>query len=56
MDVYRALYPPGSLSDNLELEDFGLKVKERYGVDLFTSWRDDITLGELYAQTRTRAG
>jgi propanediol dehydratase small subunit len=56
MDVYRALYPPGSLSDNLELEDFGLKLKERYGVDLFTSWRDDITLGELYAQTRTRAG
>jgi hypothetical protein len=55
MDVYRALYPPGSLADNMELEDLGLRLKKRYGFDLITSWRDDITLGEVYAQTRTRA-
>lgn len=55
MDIYRALYPLRCLPDNLELETFGLKLEARHGVDLFTSWRDDITLGELYSQTRKRA-
>jgi hypothetical protein len=55
MDIYRAVTPPGSLSDNMELESFALRLEKRYGIDLFKSWRDDITLGELYAQIHTRA-
>jgi hypothetical protein len=58
MDIYRAVTPPGSLSDNMELESFALRLEKRYGIDgidLVKSWRDDITLGELYAQIHTRA-
>jgi hypothetical protein len=51
MDVYSALYPPGSLADNLELESFCRRIKERYGLDLASSWREDMTLGDIYAQT-----
>jgi hypothetical protein len=55
MDVYRALYPPGSIADNMELETFSLKLEKRYGIDFLALWREDITLGELYAQIKTRA-
>ena len=55
LDVYRAEYPPGSLADNMELEMLGLSLEKRYGIDLNTIWREDITLGELYEHTRTRA-
>jgi hypothetical protein len=27
-------------------------MKARYGVDISTFWREDITLGELYEHTR----
>jgi propanediol dehydratase small subunit len=54
MDVYRALYPPGSWADGLELETMCKMLKKQYGVDYFTSWREDITLGEIYSQTRSR--
>ena len=54
MDVYRADYPPGSFADSMELETLGLSLEERYGIDFTTIWREDITLGELYAHTRKR--
>ena len=53
MDVYRALYPPGSLTDSIELESLARRLEKRYGINVFGSWREDITLGELYAQTHT---
>lgn len=55
-DVYQAEYPPGfALADGMELETLGMDLEERYGVDLHAVWRENITLGELYAHTRTRA-
>ena len=56
MDVYRADYPcPSVMADSMELETLGLSLEERYGIDFDTVWRDDITLGELYEHTQTRA-
>ncbi len=55
MDVYRADYPPGSLSDSMELETLGLSLEKRYGIDFTAVWREDITLGELYEHTKRRA-
>jgi len=54
MDVYHALYPPGSLADSLELETLCRSLKKRYGVDFAASGREDITLGEIYDQTHRR--
>src|SRR5215472_14991934 len=51
MEVYRALYPPGSEVDSLELETLCKKLRKRYGIDFATSWRQDITLGEIYERT-----
>ena len=56
MDIYRAVYPQGSLSDSMELESFAYALDNRYGIDLFASWQDGITLGEIYAEIRKRAG
>ena len=55
MDVYRTLYPPGSLADSMELESLARQLEKQYGVDVTGSWREDITLGELFAQIRARA-
>jgi hypothetical protein len=52
MDVYRALYPPGTMVDALELETFAGNLRKKYGIDLAKLWRPDITLGELFAMTR----
>lgn len=55
LDVYKALYPfPKFMADSMELETFLESVKEAFGVDLFPVWREDVTLGELYAKA-TRA-
>ena len=52
LDVYKALYPfPKFMADAMELETFIESVKETFGVDLLPVWREDITLGELYAKT-----
>ena len=55
MDIYRALNPSVGLPDDMELETLADKLEERYGVDLFKSCREDITLGDLYAQIKTSA-
>ena len=36
----------------MELEFLTRRMRERYGVDLAAFWREDITLGDLYAHTR----
>jgi hypothetical protein len=52
MDVYHAIYPPGSaIVDGMKLESLCLSLRKRYGVDVAESWREDITLGELYERT-----
>jgi hypothetical protein len=55
MEVYRTLYPPGSLSDSMELEDLVRDLQKRYRVDILGSWREEITLGDLFTQTRVPA-
>lgn len=55
MQIYHAMYPPGSLGDDMELEQLGMAMEERYGMDFTAVWRDDITLGELYEQTGKHA-
>jgi hypothetical protein len=53
MDVYRTIYPPKwTLADSMELESFAKDVGRHYGVDLFHLWRDEITLGEVFALTQ----
>ena len=53
MDVYRTLYPPGrSLADGMELESLALDLQKRYRVDIVGSWREDITLADLFTQIR----
>ena len=54
MDVYRTLYSPKlTLADALELETFAHGLQKTYGTDVIPIWRDDITLGDLFAYTRT---
>lgn len=50
MEVYRAVYPAGSLADGLELEMLALEVEKRYGVAWDSVWHGDITLGELFGK------
>jgi hypothetical protein len=50
MDLYRALNPPNwSIGDNMELESLIDDFRARYHIDLVPLWREDITLGEVFA-------
>ena len=52
-DVYRALHPPGrALADGMELESLAQDLQKRYQVDILGSWREDITLADLFTKTR----
>lgn len=55
MDIYRALYPHDGMADALELETFARDLKKRYDIDIAASWREDITLGEIYQTVRQSA-
>ena len=53
MDIYLALYPPDwSFADALELETLALDLEKTYGANVLPVWRDDITIGYLFAHTR----
>ena len=50
MDIYRTLYPPKlTLSDGCELESLERDLQKRYGFEVAALWREDITLGDLFA-------
>lgn len=55
LSIYRAFYPYPWIADSLELETLAKHMKSRYGVDLASLWRDDMTLGQLFAQARQPA-
>jgi hypothetical protein len=56
MDVYRTRYPhPKMSADSMELESFITRAEERYGVDLLPSWKEEVTLGDLFIQVRRPA-
>jgi hypothetical protein len=54
MDIYRTRYPSRLSADSMELETLVSMSQKRHGVDLVPLWRDNITLGELFEQTRRR--
>jgi len=55
MDVYSTLYPARGTPDGMELESLVRDLRKRYGVDMLSSWRADITLGEIYERTHNVA-
>ena len=56
MEVYRTVYPSNDYgADSMELEFLCKMVEKRYGVDLASSWREDVTLGEIYERTHKMA-
>lgn len=52
MEFYRLRYPLRGQPDDMELEYLAELLQKRYGVDFVDSCREDITLGDLFAQTR----
>lgn len=57
MSVFSELHPPSSRIDDFELENFGMAVENEFGIDLANAklWREDATLGEIFAATRKTA-
>lgn len=55
MEFYRIRNQSLGGPDDMELEDFVESLQKRYGVDFLGSWREDITLGDLFAQARQSA-
>jgi propanediol dehydratase small subunit len=54
--IYRARYVPHvSLDDFMEFESLTESLATHYGIDLPSVWRDDLTLGELFAITQKRS-
>ena len=52
LEVYRALYPDRFMADALELETLESRLRQRYGIDMESFWREDITLGEVFSFTK----
>lgn len=50
VDIDRAVDP--FPMDAIELEEFAEEYLQRYGLDLASAWREDITLGEVFELTR----
>jgi propanediol dehydratase small subunit len=52
VEVYRSLYPAVTWwpqADCMELEQLAMALKKCYDVDLVSKWRDDLTLGDVFA-------
>ena len=55
MEFYRIRYQFLGGPDDMELDDFVEQLQKRYGIDVVSSWREDITLGDLFAKIRRAA-
>jgi propanediol dehydratase small subunit len=53
IDIYRACYPVKGWPDSLELESFAMMVERTYRRDLIKEWNPEMTLGQVFAMTRT---
>lgn len=53
-EIYRTRYPTAGLPDRLEMVDFALMLERRYGVDMTGRWREDVTLGDIFAMTQEK--
>lgn len=49
-EIYKALYPSQWMPDALEFETLERDLRQKYSVELGKIWRDDLTLGELFAE------
>lgn len=52
LEIYRGLYPDWSMADCLELETLVSRLDKKYKIEAEKGWREEITLGELFAQTK----
>lgn len=50
MEIYKALYPSQWMPDALEFETMTKDLRQKYSVELGKIWRDDLTLGDLFAE------
>lgn len=50
LEIYKALYPSQWIPDVLEFETLGRDLRQKYSVELGKIWRDDLTLGDLFAE------
>ena len=56
LEIYKALYPTPWMPDTLEFETLERDLWKKYAVELGKIWRDDLTLGDLFAEClKTRA-
>ena len=56
IDVYRSLYSRwwSVSADAMELEDFAMRIRDGYGVDLTTVGYPDVTLGQVFQMVKRR--
>ena len=55
-DIYHAQNPPEyGLPDSESLEVFAEQLAATYGLDLRSFWRDDLTLGDVFARIHAKA-
>jgi hypothetical protein len=55
-DIYHAQNPPEyGLLDSESLEVFAQQLAATYGLELRSFWRDDLTLGDVFARVRAKA-
>lgn len=50
LSIYRSIYPSKGTPDALELETFAKLLHEQYRLDLQAIWRENLTLGEIFAR------
>ena len=55
LDIYRALYPHKWQPDALEFNSLNKSLQTNYGTDLSEAWREDLTLGQLFAHVQRMA-
>lgn len=48
MDIYRTIYPSKWRPDSMELETLVRCIEKKYGLDLTSSWNQEITLGQIF--------
>ncbi|WP_445370114.1 hypothetical protein ACH518_00450 (plasmid) [Methylomonas sp. HW2-6] len=53
LSIYRALYPSHWIPDALEVETLAKDMEANYGLPFASVWSENLTLGELFAITRS---
>ncbi len=50
LEIYKAMYPSKWMADVLEFETLARNLRRSYSVEFENIWKDDLTLGELFAE------